>query len=178
MNKKILTLAIATIAVAVFSCSKKEEDPKPTTTSTTSTTATTSTTSTTTPPIVYPTPGPMQLALDTELVDYEIAECLAITQGRYAMNGNMVGAFGNKFTATWGKAPSFTNNFTITPALPTAGSGTQIQVKIMLNSTEFIAQSGTVNYFTGPDSSGIKFTKLNFKAVDDSIVVSGFLKCP
>src|SRR5688572_5421631 len=109
MNKKILTLcAIASIAVAVFSCSKKDgddkEEPTTTTTSTTSTTATTattSTTSTTQPPKVYPTPGTQQLAIDTTLFNYVVLNCVGIVQGRYELSAHMVDTFNNKFTATW-----------------------------------------------------------------------------
>lgn len=175
MNKQILTLcAIASIAVAVFSCSKKEDDKTPTTT--------TSTTSTTTPPPPtknYPTPGSQQLAIDTTLFNYEVPSCMSIDQGRYALKGNMTGVFANAFTATFGKAPNFTNEFTIVTALPTMNSSTQIQLIAKLSGIDYTAQSGKVSFFKNMDSSGIQFTKLTFKGTNDSIVkISGFLQCP
>lgn len=175
MNKKILTLcAIASIAVAVFSCSKKDDDKKEETTTTT----TTSTTGTTKPTKKYPTPGSQQLAIDTVLFNYGVDNCALIVQGRYALTATMADVLANKFTATWGKAPNFTNEFTITPNIPTINSSTQIQLKAVLGSMEFIAQSGKVKFFKTTDSSGIQFTKIDFTSGDSTLKMSGFLQCP
>jgi hypothetical protein len=85
----------------------------------------------------------------------------------------------NTFTATWGKSPNFTNDFTVTTGLPAIGSSTQIQLKALLGTVEYIAQSGTVKFFKNTDSSGIQFTKLTFKAADNSTYkISGFIQCP
>lgn len=180
MNKKILTIcAIASIAAAVFSCSKKDDDKETTTTSTTSTTATTSTTTPPPPAKKYPTPGSNQLAIDTNLVDFGVDNCALINQGRYSLTASMSGAIDNKFTATFGKSPNFSNEFTVTKDLPVINSSTQIQLVTRLDNVDFIAQSGKVKYFKNTDSSGIQFTKLNFKGANDSVLVmSGFLKCP
>lgn len=182
MNKKILTVcAIASIAVAVFSCSKKDGDDNTTTgtTATTATTSTTSTTSTTAPVKVYPTPGSNQLAIDTTLFDYSVDNCLNIDQGRYALKAYRGSLQTGPFTSTWGKSPNFSNEFTITPALPTINSSTQIQLVVRLDNIDYTAQAGKVKFFKNADSSGIQFTKITFKGTNDSSVfISGFLQCP
>jgi hypothetical protein len=186
MNKKILTLcAIASIAAAVFSCSKKDDDDKTTTTSTTSTTSTTattstsSTTSTTKPTPVIPTPGSNQLAVDTVLFDYEVSNCMSIDQGRYALSANLVDKPSTNFSAKFGKSPNFSNEFTITPGLPTINSSSQVQLTATIDAILYTAQTGKVAFFKNSDSSGIQFVKIKFKGTNDSTkTMSGFFQCP
>jgi hypothetical protein len=183
MNKKVLTVcALASIALAVFSCSKKDDDSSTTattaTTSTTATTATTATTSTTSQPVL-PTPGENQMAIDTELVDYQVQTCMSITQGRFQLKGNMSNSINSTVYATFGKSPNFSSEMDIVTGLPPINSSTQIQLTASIDAIDYVAQSGKVTVFKTQDSSGVQFTKIKFKGSNDSTkTISGFLKCP
>jgi hypothetical protein len=176
MNKKVLTLcAIASIALAIFSCTKKEDD-KETTTTTTGTTATTSTTSTTstttTPALQY-----NQLRIDTEVVNYTIIECTGANGGIYVMRAAETGNMSNTFTASFGKQPGFAKEYTITTTAPPANNSSNVQMTAKLDDLTFTAASGKISVFVSMDSTGYTFKNVPFTSGDSTLKISGFIKC-
>jgi hypothetical protein len=179
MNKKVLSLcAIASIAVAIFSCTKKEDD-KETTTTTTGTTATTATTSTTSTSSTTTTPGLQynQLKIDTSIVNYTVINCGNATGGIYVMTAGQTDEMTNNFTASFGKQPGFSKDYTITTTAPAANNGTNIQLKAKLDALTFTAASGKVAAFVTVDSNGITFKDVPFTNGDSTLKISGFIKC-
>lgn len=178
MKKMILALcAVATLSIAVISCSKKEDssDSTTTTTTTTATTSTTATTGTTGTP-VRPTATKNTLVVDTNIIGYTVSNCGSVGQGRWVIEAGQTTKLNNKFTATFSTQPNFSRDFTITTGLPTSNS--QVQLTALFDTLLYVASSGTASFSKGVDTTLIKFKDIKFSVSGHpDILVSGFMQC-
>ncbi|MES2558936.1 MAG: hypothetical protein V4590_04310 [Bacteroidota bacterium] len=178
MKKMILALcAVATLSVAIISCSKKEDSDDTTTTTTTSTTSTTSTTT----PIdttTRPTATKNTLVIDTNIVGYTVTTCGAIAQGRWALTGAKSSDMNKAFNATFGSLKGFNASYTITPTLPATGSQS-VMISVQLDSGFFTASSGTVMLTNDTAGKNLTFKDIKFtKTGQPDILINANLQCP
>lgn len=180
MKKMIFALcAVATLSVAVISCSKKDDTDDTTTTTTTATTSTTSTTSTTTPTdtIKRPTATKNTLVIDTNVVGYNVTSCGPVAQGRWELKAAVTTDLGKILTATFGTLKGFTTTYTINTSLPAMGAQ-QVLLGAQIDSLYYSASAGvvTLNNDTGGKVLIFKDIKFTHTGRPD-LLISGNLSC-
>jgi hypothetical protein len=175
MKKMILALcAVATLSIAVISCSKKD-DSNDSTTTTASTTATTSTTGIT--PRPRPIPTKNTLVIDTNTIGYTVSSCGSVSQDRWAMKAAKTSNLNIKFEATLGTLQGFTTTYAIAPTLPATGAQ-GAYLALQLDSGFYTAASGIITMSNDTAGKTLTFTDIKFtKTGQPDVLVSGKLSC-
>jgi hypothetical protein len=173
MKKVIIAcISIASLALAVHSCSKKE-DPKPTPP------ATTTTGDTTPPPPPPPELGRNQVRFDTTVVQYQTDNCLMIAQGRWQMQGSRFDSINHKFFATFGRQPAESRTMTIVPRDPAGNSASEVRLQFFIGNTVYDALGGTLAFTRTSDSVHIRYDTIVFSSPGlPNQKISAKFRCP